>query len=258
MSLPEILAMREETASGFRTTIPDEWLQGRTAYGGLSAALAYEGAKAADVDLPPLRSAQVSFIGPLSGEVEISARLMRRGRNAAFVAAEVSGEKGVGTSAMFVFMSEIDSHVSHSEGGPPQVAPPQPLAEGTAPLGSAPGFIRNFDMTGFESFEAQGAADVVRWFRLKDRRGIDPMTELVLIGDGLPPAAMTLMRERVNISSLTWLYNVLAPPETSDGWWLLRAESDHAEHGASSQDMSVWNADGDLVARGMQSVALFG
>lgn len=258
MNLPEMLTAREAVSGGFRTNITENWLQGRTAYGGLSAALAYEAAKDVAEDLPPLRSSQVSFIGPLAGEVEVQAKLERQGRNAAFVSATVHGEKGIGLSAMFVFMREIESHIDFSGYPAPPVPEPVPLAKGSAPVGPAPTFIENFEMTQFERFEGQPMADMTRWFRLKERDGLDPMTEAVLIGDGLPPAAMAVMKERINISSLTWIYNILAEPKTDDGWWLLRATSDHAKHGASSQDMSVWNRGGELVARGMQSIALFG
>ena len=61
------------------------------------------------------------------------------------------------------------------------------------------------------------------------------------------------------LSSLTWIVNLLtATPTTRDGWWLLHAESLHAVGGGSSQTMTLWNADGEAVAQGMQSVAIFG
>ena len=39
---------------------------------------------------------------------------------------------------------------------------------------------------------------------------------------------------------------------------LLRAAGSYAENGCSSQDMAIWNADGQPVAAGMQSVGIFG
>ena len=259
MSLPAILAAREDSETGFRADIPPAWLQGRTAYGGLTAALCYEAAKRAGEDLPPLRSAQISFVGPVSGRVTVTAKLERQGRNAAFVTARLDGEAGTGTLATFVFMRDLDSHVDFTGYPMPEVPEPRPIEQGTAPLGEAPQFISNFEMTSFETYPGQRPADMLRWFRPIEREGLDPVTEMVLIGDGLPPAAMAVMTERVNISSLTWLYNILhLPPPADDGWRLLQATSDHARHGASSQDMSVWDRNGKLLARGMQSIALFG
>ncbi|MGB3722210.1 MAG: thioesterase family protein [Pacificimonas sp.] len=258
MSLPQILSQRDAVPGGFRATITDSWLQGRTAYGGLSAALAYEAARVADTDLPPLRSAQVSFVGPLAGPVTVTAKTLRRGRNAAFVAAEVTGEHGLGLAATFVFMRAMDSHVELTGGsGPPISSGPGPAR----PVEQAmvPDFLHNFDIAQVDDWPERSAADTLRWFRAKDRETLDPMTEMMLIGDGLPPAAMALMTKAVPLSSLTWIYNILTPePVSADGWWLLRATSDHIEHGCTSQDMSVWNMDGALSARGMQSIALFG
>ena len=72
MSLPEILRTATRNADGLRATVPPTWLQGRTSYGGLSAALALETARDLVPDAPPLRSAQISFVGPLSGEVSVT------------------------------------------------------------------------------------------------------------------------------------------------------------------------------------------
>ncbi|MGB7406167.1 MAG: thioesterase family protein [Pacificimonas sp.] len=258
MNIAEILAARDPVDGGFRTTIPDNWLQGRTAYGGLSAALAYEAARVADEDLPPLRSAQVSFVGPLSGPVTVTAKVERRGKNAAFVSARVTSELGLGLSCMFVFMRAMESHIEVVEQAL-DVTPPEEAADMDAIFesGQAPGFLINFETGPFDFAEQK--ADIVRWLRAKHRQTLDPMTELMLIGDGLPPAAMSLMQKAVPISSITWIYNILTPtPQIGSGWFRLRASSDHIEHGTTSQDMSVWTEDGQLVARGMQSIALFG
>ena len=80
MSLVEILAAAETGENTLTARVPDTWMQGRTAYGGLSAALALEAAIRSQPDLPPLRSAQIAFVGPLAGEVTVETRLLRRGR----------------------------------------------------------------------------------------------------------------------------------------------------------------------------------
>ena len=46
--------------------IPESWMQGRTTYGGLTAALSLQAAMEL-VDDIPIRSAQVAFVGPLVG-----------------------------------------------------------------------------------------------------------------------------------------------------------------------------------------------
>jgi acyl-CoA thioesterase len=256
-ALAAILAAAEPIADGFKAVIPPEWRQGRTAYGGLSTALAYHAAAASEPDLPPLRSAQVSFIGPLSGEVTVKASTLRRGRNAAFIQSDVISEAGLGYRATFVFMAGQPSRIALDARPPAGQAPPPPDAE--LYTGPADFFTGNFNFLDLKD-ATTGEAEWLRWGRLRERAGLDPVTELLAIADGLPPAAFRLFgKQPVPISSLTWIVNLLGPGAcTSDGWWLLSAKSDYAQEGCSSQIMRVWNAAGELVAEGMQSVAIFG
>ena len=64
-------------AQSYRTTITPDWMQGQTTYGGLSAALCLEGARRAlsgdgAVELPPLRSALICFVGAAGGPVAVA------------------------------------------------------------------------------------------------------------------------------------------------------------------------------------------
>ena len=256
--LPELLAALEPVKGGWRGHIPDNWLQGRTAYGGLSTALALHAAKASDDDLPPLRSATVSFSGPLAGDVRVSATRLRRGRTAAFVQADVESEAGLGVRAVFVFMRDQYSSIDHVVGRAPGFARPGPGDRVFSGNDRSPEFIRNFEFVDRRE-PAENPAEWLRWVRVKDRAGLDPEVELALIADCLPPAAMKLASRLMPLSSLTWLLNLLGPaPATEDGWWLLRARTDYARAGSSSQDMAIWSADGTPVAEQMQSVAIFG
>jgi len=253
--LGAIIAALEPAGDGWRGEIPAGWLQGRTSYGGLSTALALHAAMRSDVDLPPLRSAQVSFVGPLSGAVTIRAERLRRGRNAAFVQADVIGEAGLGLRATFVFMGAIASRLAHAEGRAPDFPCPAPDDRTWRGRADIP-FTQNFDMV--DRREGLGPAEWLRWCRLAERGGVDPVVELIAVADCLPPAALKLVGGPAPVSSVTWLLNLLTPaPATTRGWWLLHAHADHARDGCSSQTMRIWNADGVPIAEQMQSVAIF-
>ena len=254
--LKQIIDALEPTESGWRGTIPDAWLQGRTCYGGLSAALALHVAQHSDEDLPPLRSALIAFIGPLSGDIVIRATRLRRGRNAAFIQADVESDAGLGLRATFVFMGAVDSKLDHQVGSAPDF--PRPGPDDTTFKGnSAVSFTRNFELLDRRDASV-GAAEWLRWVRLNERDGLDPMVELIAVADCLPPAALKLIGGPAPVSSMTWQLNLLGSrPTTSDGWWLLRANADYAKAGSSSQEMMIWNADGAPVAEQMQSVAIF-
>lgn len=255
-ALRDVLAALEPHGEGeWRGTVPDGWLQGRTCYGGLSTAIALHCAMASQPDLPALRSAQVSFVGPLAGAVTVATTLLRRGRNAAFVQADIAGAAGLGLRCTFVFMRAIDSELRHDRGDAPDRSSPG-ASEKTLKGHPLVPFTANFE---FADRPVSGAAEWVRWARLNERDGVDPMVELMAIGDALPPAALRLLGRNVPMSSLTWMVNLLTPaPRTDDGWWLLHSAADHALAGGSSQVMGIWNARGEKVAEQMQSVALFG
>ncbi len=254
--LARILAGAVRTDTGFVSSVPTDWMQGRTAYGGLSAAMALQAALEIEPDLPPLRSAQVAFIGPLAGDVSVTASKLRRGRNAAFLQSDVTSEAGLGLRATFVFMAPLPSTIAHDAAQRAPVAPPPPDAE----LYTGPDefFTGNFNF--LDQKQATGPAEWLRWARLRDHNDLHPFVELMAIGDALPPAAFKLLEEkRTPLSSLNWQINFqTAEPATTDGWWLLHANADTAHHGYSTQRMSIWNAAGEPVAEAMQGVAIFG
>ena len=253
----DIIAAATPVEGGFRAEVPADWLQGRTSYGGLSSALALHAAQSIEPDLPPLRSAQISFIGPLSGAVTVTATKLRRGRTAAFISADIVSDAGLGFRAMFVFMHDQPSRIELS-GGLASTVPPPPA---DVPVYTGPGefFTGNFNFYDLKD-QTKGEAEWLRWARLRDADGLDPMVEVLAVADALPPAAFKLLgKTPAPLSSMTWIINLLTPaPATTDRWWLLGAQSEHAVNGGSSQTMMVWNADGVAVAQGMQSVAIFG
>ncbi len=261
MSFAELIAGAENREHGLAITVPETWLQGRTAYGGFSAAVALSAAmKVGGEGLPPLRSAVVSFVGPAYGALEARARVLRRGKNATWIGAELTREGEVTATATFVFMGPVESTLHLNDCPPPAYlsAPEDGATYKSHPL--MPAFMR-------ENFEARFAVpksdakqpELCWWVRMNERDGLDPMSEVLLIGDALPPGVLPLLGARVPVSSMTWQVNLLTPaPVTRDGWFLLRSRGDYAETGCSSQTMTVWDANGAPVASGMQSIAVFG
>ncbi len=256
MNLKSLLDQFSPTAQSHSIQIPANWHQGRTAYGGISSVLAYQAAKLADHDLPPLQSAQIAFVGPLSGNVDVTARVLRRGRNTAFIESGIESEADTGMICTFIFMTQRDSHLDFT--GLPKPDFP-PLPEGDELRSGPPEFFtQNMHYSGNRLTLGQATPRIAGWHRLIEREGLDPVAELLCIGDALPPSAMGLMTEKGMVSSMNWQVNMLsANPATKDGWWYLESETHHAANGASSQYMTAWNTEGEAVMTGMQSVAIF-
>ena len=234
------------------------WMQGRTMYGGASGFLAYAAARATFPHLPPLRGAQIGFVGPVDAAIEIEVTMLREGRSVAQVATDITCNGALAHRTLWLFGSARSSNGTVAA---PRIENPGAV-DTAAPIddtGFAPAFLDHFEMREAGPPAPGQAASVCRWLRLKRREGLDPLAELVLVGDCLPPGAIRAMERPGQISSINWSLTVLGDaPATRDGWWLLETSSNHMAEGFGSETLRMWNSDGVEVMRGLQSVAIFG
>ncbi len=242
-------------------TLPNAktWMQGRTLYGGASALLAYTHAIRKFTDLPPFRAAQVGFVAPIGETFELTSEIIRQGRNVAQLRTEIICDGKVALTAFWLFGTGREANALHPAAAvqPPAGRPEDSIAV-DAPY--APEFLKNnYDVHYTPERRASDEPVIRRWTRLKEPPGIDPVSELILMGDTLPPSAARIMQRRGPISSVNWSFNLLDPePVTRDGWWLAETASDHADQGYSSERLRLWNADGKQMLSGIQLVAIFG
>lgn len=251
----------------FAAQIPQEWRQGRTAYGGLTAGLALRAAMRAFPDLPPLRSASVSFIGPVGEHSTFTPQLLRRGKNVTHMSVDVMSQNKDGDMAMsgrvaLVFGASRESALSVGQTADPAPAPDDcPLFTPEQFEAFVPKFFLQFDTRLISGSRPMSGADegyIECWTRHKDEASRAGAAALLTLGDVLPPAALPMFKTMGPVSSVTWLFNILTDnPQTEDGWWRVDTKLTAAEGGYSSQVMRVWNTDGALVAEGMQCVAVF-
>ncbi len=249
------------TAAGGLVTLPDAetWMQGRTLYGGASALIAYTSAIRTFPDLPPFRAGQVGFVAPLGGEFEVCSEIVRQGRNVAQVRTNIVSDGKIALTAFWLFGTSREPNAQHT--APlPSPDPGTPEESRAADSSRAPAFLRNnYDVHYTPERRAADEPVVRRWTRLKEASGIDTVSELILMGDTLPPSAARIMQRRGPISSINWSFNLLDPePQTRGGWWLAETASDHADEGYSSERLRLWNADGKQMLSGIQAVAIFG
>ena len=241
--------------------LPDaeSWMQGRTLYGGASALIAYTHAIRAFTDLPPLRAAQVGFVAPVGGRVELRAELVRQGRSVTQLRSEIYLDGGLALSAFFLFAQPREPNALYPTEKPSDFPPPAEESEDVM-SDKGPSFLRNnFEIRRAQDVSGPGEPVVRRWARLKHREELDPISELILLGDVLPPGAMRAMQRQGPISSINWSFNLLeTDPQTEDGWWVSENASQHADIGYSSERLRLWNSAGQQVIDGLQSVAIFG
>ncbi|WP_375692011.1 acyl-CoA thioesterase [Pseudooceanicola sp. LIPI14-2-Ac024] len=238
---------------------PEAWTQGRTLYGGMTAALCWHAATRAIADLPPLRAAQVAFIGPAFGTLDFTCDLLRRGRNSAIVEVACKTAEGHAAKALFTCANPRDSSVSHDLTPGPEAPPPETVEDFHRKPPKALAFPQNFDIKLVRGGRplSGGAPEMLVWARLKEDEGVDPVTALLALADVLPPGAMAEMPEWGPVSTMTWGVD-FHHPVTSRGWHLLHTYSDQAADGYSLQGSDMWDAEGRRVLTARQVVAIFG
>lgn len=256
-----LMASAEANGDGLELDLPEHWAQGRTAYGGLSAALCIEAARRAQPDLPPLRSAQFAFAGPASGRLRARAALLRRGRSASIMSAELDGEAGSAVRALLTYGAARPSRIAHAGLPAPAVPPPDDCAPFIPPgmQQAAPRFMANFAMrlaAGARPLTGAADPEAALWLRHHEAKGAHAETALVALADAPSPAAMIQFPEPGPISTMTWTIDLVGAADPG-AWALARSRSEFARDGYSAQAMALWDEAGALLAVGRQTVALF-
>lgn len=255
----EVIAGLEAAGEGFEIDAPEGWRQGRTAYGGITAALAVATAGRTHADLPPLRSAQFAFVGPASGRLRIVSQVLRQGRSATIIGVDVTGDAGPAARAILTYGAARDSAVAHDTAPGPAVPPPEACELYFPPGGFAPGFSGNFEARlaeGARPLTPGAAPEATVWVRHAADAGDDPLLALIALADVLPPAAFVVFPGPAPISTTTWSLDLFHPIAAGE-WRLLRSVSEQAGEGYSLQAMDLWDADGRRLAVGRQVVAIY-
>ena len=261
MEFSELMHSIRRDRAAWTVSVGDDWLQGRTIYGGLAGAICLEATQREFTDLPPLRSAQFAFIGPATGQLHITATTLRRGKSTVFIGTELHGDDGLATRATFCFGAARNSTLSYSAHDRQPTQAPEtypPFFEQAPPFLR---FLQHIDgRQAGGNFPFSGGKDptMTLWLRHRDP-GLKPsLVSLLALADAPPPAALAMVKQVGPISTMTWSIDVLTDTiETDNGWWMIHSTADTAAGGYSSQSMTVWNTSGKPVMTNRQNVAMF-
>jgi acyl-CoA thioesterase len=258
-NLSEIIHALARDGDAWHVNPSDDWRQGRTLFGGLSAALCYAACERLVSGLPPLRSAQFAYVGPSAGESVLVPSVLRRGKSVTFMACDQLSEGAVATRALFCFGGERESAHQQEPAAAPEVPPP----DDCPPLFGErrPAFTTHLDQRlagGGRPVSGAANGDMLVWVRHVDPNPPASLASLIALGDALPPASMPRLTEPAAISTMTWHFDLVDPARfVPAGWHLLRSTDDALGHGYAGQAMGMWDAQGRAVLIGRQSVAVF-
>lgn len=255
-------------SGGMRYRLSDDWLQGRTAFGGVMAALAVDAMRRRGADeWPPsahLRALQTNFVGPVSaGAMEVAVTPLRTGKNVRQVQAVISQHGSVAALLLGVWGSGRASAL-------PQRRPTRPQARhapGDLPAlpyiaGMTPHFTQHLDMRwddGPLPFSGGGGFRTSIHLRLKDPVAVPVEQAVVLLADASPTPVLGHFRQPTPASSVSWALETL-PLDQADlsGWWRADNEATVVSGGYVNQTTRLWAPSGELASLGHQVVTVYG
>ncbi|MHB1058223.1 MAG: acyl-CoA thioesterase [Rhodanobacter sp.] len=261
MRFSEAMQMVTRHGGGWQATVSEDWLQGRSAFGGLQAALALRAMRELVPADMPLRSLQTTFVAPvLAGTVSIRAQRLREGRSA--IQVEASLHDGEQTLCRLVGAfgrarpSTLDFQPVQS-----------PVENAAAPElryveGRVPAFTQHFAarwLRGDLPFSGGNQRDSVLQLSLRDDGPVDE-THVLAFADFIPPIALSMFAAPTPGSSLTWMIELLRDRYDDLGMddWRVDAELIAARDGYTNQSVMLWGPHGEPVALSRQSMVVFG
>jgi acyl-CoA thioesterase len=242
--------------------VGEDWLQGRSLFGGVQAALGVRALRALVPETLPLRTLQTTFIAPVvAGRVRASARVLRTGGSATIAEARVLA--GDETLALFlaVFGKARASTVARTLGARPVLPEATPRTLPFVP-GMTPAFMQHFRarwVRGGLPFSGSTLPEASIELDLLDEGGAGE-EQLVALADFPPPIALAMLKTPAPGSSLTWMLEFLAGDYRGHGLegWRIDLEMPAARDGYTHQSGVLWAPDGSAAALSRQTMLVYG
>lgn len=261
MRFSEAMQTVTRHGDGWQATVSEDWLQGRSAFGGLQAALALRAMRELVPADMPLRSLQTTFVAPVpAGTMSIRAQRLREGRSAIQVEASLHDGEQTLCRLVGVFGSARPSVLDFQ---PMQ----SPVENAAAPElryveGRMPAFTQHFAarwLRGDLPFTGGHQRESVLQLSLRDHGPVDE-THVLAFADFIPPIALSMFAMPTPGSSLTWMLELLRDRYDDLGMsdWRVDAELIAARDGYTNQSVMLWGPGGEPVALSRQSMVVFG
>ena len=261
MRFSEAMQTVTRHGDGWQAIVSEDWLQGRSAFGGLQAALALRAMRELVLADMPLRGLQTTFVAPVpAGPVSIRAQRLREGRSATQVEASLCDGEQILCRLVGVFGSARPSVLDFQ--------PVQPSVHADTPKelryveGRMPAFTQHFRaswLRGDLPFSGGHQRDSVLQLSLRDE-GPPDETHVLAFADFIPPIALSMFDTPTPGSSLTWMIELLRDRYDDLGMddWRVDAELIAARDGYTNQSVILWGPRGEPVALSRQSMVVFG
>jgi acyl-CoA thioesterase len=261
MLFSELLQSIRVDENSCTLVVPDDWMQGRSVFGGLQAVFGLQAMRTLVPASVPLRTLQVTFIAPVpAGAMHAEARILRTGKSATHVEAQLLDGTQVLASMIGVFGVARASEVART--------PEQSRVESSEPQelpfmqGLTPNFTQHFSirwLRGGIPFTGNPSPQAVIEANMRDTAATSE-SHVIAMADLIPPVALSMLKTPAAGSSLTWMLEFLADSfeHLSLEKWRIDAEILAARDGYTNQSCMIWGPGGEPLALSRQSMVVFG
>lgn len=260
--LPALFERRTRSDGLVSFVVPADWMQGRTTFGGLIAALAVQAMRDVAGSDWPLRALQTSFVGPVGGPTSVRVQVLRQGKNVRQVQAVLESGGETAAVALAAFGKARETIVPEKRPEQPRVAK---SAEESIEVPYVPGFTPKF-LQHLQSRLAEGEppfSQTPSWHSRIHTRLRDPEVDLeltsVLLADMPPTPVLSNFDRSVPASSVSWELEIIPQLAVNRaGWFRIDTDAVAAAQGYVSQRSTLWTPEGALCALGYQVVGVYG
>lgn len=252
-----------KTSSKF--TIDESWAQGRSVFGGLSAALllAYIEANTDFTDRE-LRSVNVQFCSALIANelLELNYEILSSGKSITHIQAKLTQDNAIKTIINCCFANERTSNIDV----------PTPKTNITHHLdvaqkfpfikGIVPDFVQHIDMrlnSGNMPFSGSKNKPIEGWMHFEHPPSEFSDCAILALIDAWPPAVLPLLTRPAPASSVTWNVEFIHPrtPLSPQEHLYYECEVVQASAGLAHTEARIHSYSGELIALSRQVVAVY-
>lgn len=248
-------------------TLDPSWGQGRTTFGGMSAALIMRRLNGQAEQLGELRSLNIAFCGPLFTDqpFEIESQTIRAGKSVAHLQGSVVQDDKTATlvNACFSRERESDIQVEAQAVSVPAIEAGQKL-----PFikGLTPDFVEHIDFiyhSGQFPFTNSKLNHIHGMMRFSDNPSCFTNEHLIALIDAWPPTVLQKLKTLAPCATVTWSLELVTPlsqlkqPLQGSDYLYYEAEIRQADNGYAHTEARIYTLDGTLLALSRQLITVY-
>ena len=239
---------------------PSGWMQGRSVFGGFTAAAAVAAAHRHVDDHRQLRSLNIQFLRPcVPGSVVAECALLRQGKTASFVQVNLRQETSL-VSVLHLVFAALDSRRTEVVPNPsPLTIDPATLSDLPYVEGLTPEFTQHFAFRWASGGYPFSGSEEARFAGFIQPRGIVGDIEgVIALLDAWPCPTLSVLSAPAFASSVAWTAHVHRVPTSFSGWFAFEYETVMGAGGFHTIVGRLYGPDGSLVGWTEQLAAVFG